>query len=215
MIWNWDYVHQIMPELLIGVWYTVLVTMASSAIALVGGLVIAMVETTRLGPLRLIVRILLEIPRGVPILVLLFFGFYVLPEHGIFLSNMLVGILTLGLVYAAFNSEIYRGSLLTIPNELRDACTALHLSAYTRWTRILIPLMIKRSAPALLNNIIAIVRQTTFLFAIGVPVLMGKAQLLGFQTFRYLEPFTLAGLLYVALNIPLLWLLSRIKQENL
>ena len=91
---------------------------------------------------------------------------------------------------------------------------ALSLSPFTTWRRVLIPLMIKRSAPALINYVLTIIRQTSFLFALGVPVLMGKASTLSFQSFKYLEPFTIAGLLYFVMNIPFLILLSRMKATN-
>ena len=116
----------ILPDLMVGVWYTVLVTLASSAIALTVGLLLAILEnlSTKLG--RAFVRFLLELFRGVPILVLLYFGFYVLPEVGLTIPAMAIGIAVLGTVYAAFCSEVYRGSLITITATagLRDACVA-------------------------------------------------------------------------------------------
>ena len=59
--------------------------------------------------------------------------------------------------------------------------------------------------------VLVLFRQSSFLFAIGVPVLLGQAQVAGYQSFRYLEPFTLAGLFYLALNLPFVYLLSRLK----
>lgn len=214
MTWDWAYVQRILPDLLMGAWYTLLVTLASSLIALIGGLMIAIFDATtgRLG--HMIVRIVLEFFRGVPILVLLYFGFYVLPEAGITLPGMALGIGVLGLVYAAFCSEVYRGSLLTIPQGMRDACVALGLSPSVTWRKVLIPLAVNRAAPALLNYVLVLFRQSSFLFAIGVPVLLGQAQVSGYQSFRYLEPFTLAGLFYLALNLPFVYLLNRNKTGN-
>lgn len=74
--------------------------------------------------------------------------------------------------------------------------------------------MVRRSAPALVNYVLILFRQTSFLFAIGVPVLMGKAQVAGYESFRYLEPFTLAGVIYLTLNLPFLYLLSRWKTKH-
>lgn len=214
MIWDWTYVRDIMPDLMIGVWYTLAVTLASSAIALIGGLLQAILENISTTVGRTFVRVLLEVIRGVPILVLLFFGFYVLPEFGIVLPAMPIGIVVLGVVYAAFCSEVYRGGLASIPVSVREACIALSLSSYVKWRKVLVPLMLKRSAPALANYVLVIIRQTSFLFAIGVPVLMGKASLMSFQSFRYLEPFTIAGLLYFAMNVPFIVLMGRFKTEH-
>lgn len=209
MNWDWEYVRAIAPELAVGAGYTILVTLASAAIALTGGLALTVFEsvTTRAG--KMLSRFLLELFRGVPILVLLYFGFYVLPEAGIRLPALALGIVVLGVVYAAFCSEVYRGSLITIPQGLRDASVALGLSPYAMWRHVLIPLTLQKAAPALMNYVLVLFRQTSFLFAIGVPVLLGKAQVAGYQSFRYLEPFTLAGLFYLTMNLPFVYLLSR------
>lgn len=214
MTWDWNFALDILPRLMLGVWYTVLVTLASSAIALTAGLLLAILEnvSTTLG--RAFVRFLLELFRGVPILVLLYFAFYVLPEVGLTFPAMPIGIAVLGVVYAAFCSEVYRGSLITIPAELRDACVALHLSPYVTWRHVLVPLMVKRSVPALLNYVLALFRNSSYLFALGVPVLMGQANTAGYESFRYLEPFTLAGLIYIVMNLPFLYLLSRLKDKH-
>ncbi|MGY4257836.1 polar amino acid transport system permease protein [Bradyrhizobium sp. USDA 4516] len=214
MTWDWRYALQILPHLMLGAWYTVLVTLASSALALTAGLLLAILESasTKLG--RALLHFLLELFRGVPILVLLYFAFYVLPEAGLTLPAMPIGIGVLGVVYAALCAEVYRGSLITIPAELRDACVALNLSPYVTWRHALVPLMIKRASPALLNHVLALFRNSAFLFAIGVPVLMGQANTASYESFRYLEPFTLAGLFYMIMNVPFLYLLSRFKDKQ-
>jgi polar amino acid transport system permease protein len=212
--WDWSYVLKILPELAVGALVTVLVTLASSAIALAGGLLLAIFECVAGTMGRFAARFLLEFFRGVPVLVLLYFGFYTLPEAGITLPALALGIFVLGIVYAAFCSEVYRGSLITIPQGLRDACVALGLSSYVTWRRVLIPLTVQHAAPALVNYVLLLFRQTSILFAIGVPVLLGKAQVAGYESFRYLEPFTMAGLFYLAMNLPFVYLLSRHKAKH-
>lgn len=214
MSWDWKQVWDMMPQLLLGVWYTVLVTLLSSVITLAGGLLLAIVQSVSTKVGRAFVRFWLELFRGVPVLVLLYFGFYALPQAGITLPALPIGIAVLGIVYAAFCSEVYRGALITIPAGLRDACVALNLSSYVTWRRVLVPLMIQRSAPALANYVLALFRTSSFLFALGVPVLLGQAQQVGFQTFRYLEAFTVAGLFYLAINVPFIYLLHRLKVKH-
>ncbi|SFK14550.1 ABC transporter permease subunit [Bradyrhizobium sp. Gha] len=214
MTWDWSFVLKILPRLMEGVWYTILVTLASSTLALSGGLALAILESVSTTFGRAFVCFWLELFRGVPTLVLLYFTFYVLPEVGIILPAIPIGIGVLGIVYAAYCSEVYRGSLITIPSELRDACVALHLSPNVTWRRVLIPLMIKRAAPALLNYVLSLFRETAVLFALGVPVLMGQANEVGYESFRYLEPYTLAGVIYLCMNLPFLYLLSRFKDKH-
>ncbi|MGY3473538.1 amino acid ABC transporter permease [Bradyrhizobium ottawaense] len=214
MTWDWSFAVKILPELMVGVWYTILVTVAGSAIALIGGLLLAILESVSTTVGRAFVRFWLELFRGVPTLVLLYFVFYALPSAGITLPAIPIGIAVLGIVYAAYCSEVYRGSLITIPRELRDACVALNLSRYVMWQRVLVPLMIQRAIPALLNYVLGMFRETAVLFAIGVPVLMSQANEVSYEHFRYLEPFTIAGFIYFGLNVPFLFLLSRVKDKH-
>lgn len=214
MTWDWRYSAEILPILIRGAIYTILVTLVSSAIALCLGLLLAILDGCGLVTARLFTRCMLEFFQGVPVIVLLYMGFYVLPEFGLTLPPLAIGIIVLGIVYAAYCSEVYRGALIAIPAELRDACVALNLSRFVTWQRVLIPLMVKRSAPALLNNVLDLLKATVQLFAIGLPVLMGEAQTAADQTYRYLEPLTLAGLIYLALNMPFLFVLSRRTQSR-
>jgi polar amino acid transport system permease protein len=202
MTWDWAYAASIMPELLFGVGVTVLATIACSAIALPGGLLIAIVQMSSGRAGQYAMRAAMEIFRGVPILVLLYFGFYALPEIGILLPGFVVGVLVLGTVYAAYCSEVYRGALMTIPAGLHDAAAALGLSKFAMWRLVLVPIAVRKSLPALVNYVLVLYKQSSFLFAIGVPVLLAQAQLAGYQSFRYLEPYTITGVLYVLMNVP-------------
>lgn len=211
MTWDWAYALRILPDLLHGAWITVAVTLASSVLALSGGLAIAIAGALGGPATRGAIRVLIDALRGVPILVLLYFGFYVLPSGGITLPALPIGVAVLGGVYAAFCSEVYRGALATVPPGLHDAAAALGLGRLGTWRHVLVPLMVRRSAPALMNYVLILFKQSAFLFALGSPVLLGKAQEAGYHSFRYLEPFTMAGLMYLAINLPFVWLLSRMK----
>jgi polar amino acid transport system permease protein len=214
MSWDWSYAFEILPDLMEGMWITVLVTSACAAIALGGGLLLAVFGTIGGTIGRLVTRGLVELFRGVPILVLLYFGFYALPQIGVILPAFLVGVLVLGVVYAAYCSEVYRGALITIPPGLHDACAALALPRWVTWARVLIPLAVHKSKPALANYILVLYRQSAYLFAIGIPVLLARAQTAGYQSFRYLEPYTLTGLFYLLLNLPFVYLLHRYKAAH-
>ncbi|MBH5392050.1 hypothetical protein [Bradyrhizobium diversitatis] len=106
------------------------------------------------------------------------------------------------------------GGLIVVPPELRDACVALSPSRLVTWPRVLIRLMVTRSAPALLNYVVGMFRATAFLFAIGVPVLIGQAQTEADRSFRFLEPYTLAGCIFLLINLPFIYILSKTKAEH-
>lgn len=214
MSWDWKIVWEMMPQLLLGVWYTVVVTVLSSAITLSGGLLLAILESVSTKVGRAFVRFWLELFRGIPVLVLLYFGFYVLPELGVTFSGLVIGVAVLGFVYSAFCSEVYRGALITIPAGLRDACVALNLSPYTTWRKVLVPIMVRRAIPSLANYVLMLFRSSSFLFALGVPVLLGEAQQAASQTYHFLEAYTVAGVFYLAINVPFVFLLHRLRVKN-
>jgi polar amino acid transport system permease protein len=214
MNWDWDFAREILPDLLDGLITTLWVSVLAAAIALFGGLAIAVFSsvTGRVG--RGLAWMLVEFCRGMPIVVALYFGFFALPELGVTLSAFAVGVLVLGVLYAAYCSEVYRGALLSIPPGMKDACVALGLPAHVTWRRILVPLAVRRSAPALMNYVLIMYRESALLFAIGVPVLLAKAQVVGDQSYRYLEPYTIVGLIYLALNMPVVLFLHRYERRH-
>lgn len=213
MSWDWAYAGQIMPTLLRGVWQTFVVTMLSGTMALLGGLLIALARWTAPPAVRVGLKVLVEITRGVPILVLLFFAFYGLPSAGLRPSAFLTGVLVLGAVYAAYCSEVYRGGLACVPRTTWDAAAALGLPTRVTWTRVVLPTVLRANVGALANYVVILYKQTALLFAIGVPVLLTNAQVAGYESFRYLEPFTLAGLLYLLLNLPSVWVIRRVERR--
>lgn len=127
MIWDWNYAFEILPDLLSGLVLTILVTIVSSISALTGGLFLAMFSIIFGNVGKITNRIIIEVFRGIPILVLLFFGFYCFPLLGMMLPAFFVGVLVLGLVYAAYCSEVYRGAIYSIPQGIKDGCHALGL----------------------------------------------------------------------------------------
>ncbi|MEV5409052.1 amino acid ABC transporter permease [Thermopolyspora sp. NPDC052614] len=213
MTWDWEYAWSIVPALLAGLRETFLVTCVSGALALVLGMVIAVAGWFAPRPVRLLIRGLVELGRGLPILVLLFFTFYALPQYGVVLPPFATGVLVLGVVYAAYCSEVYRGAIVSLPRGTWDACAALNLPRWTTWTRVILPLVFRNSVGALGGYLIVIYKQTALLVTIGVPVLLTAAQTAGYASYRYFEPYTLAGLLYLLLNLPSIWLVRVLERR--
>lgn len=213
MNWDWHYAWQIMPTLLDGVVQTLLVTLASATIALLGGLAVAVARWVSPAVVSAPLRLLVELARGIPILVLLFFGFYALPSVGLRLSAFVTGVTVLGAVYAAYCSEVYRGGLASVPPAIWDSASALGLPTFVTWTRVILPTVVRGNVGAFGNYVVILYKQTALLFTIGMPVLLTNAQVAGYESFRYLEPFTLAGALYLLLNLPSIWLVRRLERR--
>lgn len=125
----------------------------------------------------------------------------VLPLFGLNLSAMAVGILVLALNTGAYGAEVVRGAILAVPRGQREAAAALNMSRMQTYIRVVIPQAIPPVVPALGNYLIAMFKDTPLLSAITVLELLQTAKVIGAETFRYTEPLTLVGVLFLAVSL--------------
>jgi polar amino acid transport system permease protein len=212
MTWDWNFVAEIMPALLNGLRVTLVATVLGSLVAFVLGLVLAVLQR---GPksLRIVIRGIVEFIRSTPLLVQVFFLFTVLPQFGIVLGAMTVGVIALGLHYASYTSEVYRAGIDAVPRGQWEAATALSLPRSRVWTGVVLPQATPRVLPALGNYVISMFKETPLLIAIGVLDIVGEARAVGNTSFRYVEAYTLAGLLFLLLSYPAALLVRRLERR--
>ena len=201
MAWDWSYTWHILPTLLKGLVVTLEATFLGFAFALVVGLVWAVIRRGAPGVLRTTVVWLVEFIRSTPLLVQLFFIYYVLPQWGLVLSPLVAGVLGLGLHYSAYTAEVYRSGIDAVPKGQWDAATALGFGRLETFWRIVLPQAIPPIIPALGNRLIAIFKDSPLLAVITVTELLQQAKLLGAENFRYLEPLTLVGVIFLILSL--------------
>ena len=200
-LWDWGYTWQILPELARAAVITIEATLLGFALAAVLGLVFALLRMSKNPWIANPITGFIEFVRGTPVLIQIFFMFYVLPQFGITMPALLTGVLALGLHYATYCSEVYRAGLENIPRGQWEAATALNLTPYRTFKDVIIPQAIPPIAPALGNYFIAMFKETPLLSAIAVVELMQTAKILGSFSFRYLEPMTLVGLFFLAMSL--------------
>ena len=200
-MWDWAYTWQILPDLLAAAVITIEATLLGFAVAAVLGLVLAILRMSQNPWIANPITGCIEFIRGTPVLIQIFFMFYVLPQFGITMPALLTGVLALGLHYATYCSEVYRAGLENIPRGQWEASTALNLTPYRTFKDVIIPQAIPPIAPALGNYFIAMFKETPLLSAIAVVELMQTAKILGSFSFRYLEPFTLVGVFFLAMSL--------------
>jgi polar amino acid transport system permease protein len=201
MEWDWGFVWQIFPTLVDGVKITILATLGGSVLAAVVGLGIAV---ARRSPNRLLSRsvgFLAEFIRGTPLLVQLYFIFYVLPDAGILLSPMVAGVIGLGLHYGTYTAEVYRAGIDNVPRGQWEAAKACNLTTVQTWTRIVLPQALPPMIPALANYFIAMFKETPLLSAITVLELMNQAKSVANSSYRYIEPITLVGAFFLVISL--------------
>jgi len=218
MKWDWNFVAEILPVLLDGAAITVQATLVGSLIALVVGLAFAIWQRSHRRWIRLPVVCVVQFWRGTPLLVQLFFIFFVLPEFGIALPAFVAGVVGLGLHYACYTAEVYRAGIANVDQGQWDAAQACNLGTAQAWRYVILPQAVPPMIPALGNYVIGMFKESALLSAITVAELMTRAQGIGSSTFRYTEPLTLVGIMFLVISVTaglfVMWLERRLGRPH-
>lgn len=211
-IWDWNYAWEVLPILAQASVLTIQVTVMGFVLALLMGLVFALGRMVGPWWLRMLVSALVEFIRSTPLLIQIFFLYYVMPEFGLTLDALPTGVLALGLHYGAYCAEVYRAGLQSVPKGQWEASLALNLSAWTTFKDIVIPQAIPPVVPALGNYLVALFKETPLLSVIAVMELMQTAKILGSESFQYTEPITLVGLFFLVFSLLSASLIRRLER---
>ncbi|MCL6498506.1 MAG: amino acid ABC transporter permease [Firmicutes bacterium] len=204
-----------LPALLRGALLTLQVSALAITLAAAVGVGVAAARTAPLAPLRWLGAAYVEVFRNTPLLVQIFFVFFGLPRVGLRLSPFQSGLLALSLYTAAYNAEVFRAGLEAVPRGLREAAAALGLSGWQRFRHVVLPVAVRISLPALGNNFVALVKNSSLVSAIGMVELTFVARDLEAWTFRSFEVYGMATLLYLALVLLLVWALRNVESRAL
>jgi polar amino acid transport system permease protein len=211
-VWDWNYALSILPALLEGLGITLVATVLGSIVAMLLGLVFALLQRGP-RPVAIVVRLFVEFVRSTPLLVQIFFLYFGLPVFGIVLSGLAVGVIALGVHYACYTSEVYRAGIDAVPRGQWEAATALSLPRSRVWTGVVLPQAVPRVIPALGNYVISMFKEVPLLVGIGVLCVVGRAEEAGNTFFRYVEPYTMAGLFFLLLSYPASLLVRRLERR--
>lgn len=213
MIWDNNFAFSVLPVLLQGLWTTVHITVMGTLLAAGLGLVFAVLRRLAIPVLSQVVSFLVVFVRGTPLLVQAYVAFFVLPAYGISFDALTTGMVVIGVNYSAYMAEVYRSGIQGVPTGQWEAATALSLPGSRTWGRIILPQAIRTVVPMLGNYLIQMFKDSAVLSAITVVELMATAQAIGSSSFRYLEPLTLAALLFLAVSYPASRLVNRLERR--
>jgi polar amino acid transport system permease protein len=202
-----------LPALARGAAMTLFVSLTAIALGLVLGMLLSFARMSANRWLSAAARFYISALRGIPILVLLLMVFYLLPAVGLEAPPLVAAIAALTLNTAAFQAEIYRGGFAVIPPGQIEAARVLGLSETRIKTRILIPQVIWLVTPALVNEIIVLLKNSSLVSVIAVTELMRVSQQLVSKTYKPTEIYLAACLLYVLMNLCLSALGSRLRRR--
>ncbi|CAA0132095.1 Arginine transport system permease protein ArtQ [Mycolicibacterium vanbaalenii] len=211
-LWDWEYAREVLPGLVSAfLKFTLGITAAASVIAIVVGLVLVLGRRADSRWISWPAYGVVEFVRSTPIPIQLFFVYFGLPVIGIRPSALVTGVAVLGVHYACYMSEVYRAGIDAIPRGQWEACTALSLPPHRTWRRVILPQVVRRVLPSTGNQIIALFKETPFLIVIGVAEMVTVANQFGGQNYRYIEPITVAGVIFLAASYPTSVLMRKLE----
>ncbi len=202
-----------LPKLLHGAGVTITVSIVSYVLAAVVGLVFGVARMTRFWPARAVATAYIQLIRGTPLLLQLFFIYYVLPYGGVVLSPLVAGVLGLTINYGAYMAEVFRSGIQAIPREQWEAARSLGMSRRLLMRRVVLPQAIRIVIPALGNFFISIFKDSALVSVISMRDLMFTGELLASATFKYFEIFTLVAIIYFVISYPVAKLVDYVERK--
>ncbi len=189
------------PYVLEGSLVTISVVVGAMGLGLLLGVPLAVGQVYGNPLLRRLVDVYVWFFRGVPLLVLLFlFYFGLFSMLNINLSAFAVAVIVLGLISAAYQSQIFRGAILSLPEGQFRAARALGMSDRTAILHIILPQALRLSIPGWSNEYSIILKDSAVTFALGVPEIMARTHFVATRTYQHLPLYLMAGLIYLVLT---------------
>jgi polar amino acid transport system permease protein len=213
MEWDWSFVKEIIPILARGVIVTIQATLLGSILAMLLGLFWAVLRRSRRKYISRPVWWFTDFVRGTPLLVQLYFLFFVLPDVGILLPPLAAGVIGLGVHYSTYTAEVYRAGIDNVSKGQWEAATACNLKGIQTWVHVIIPQAVPPMIPVLANYIVMMFKESVLLSAITVVELMNAARSVANSYYRYLEPMTLVGIFFLLVSIPTVYMLKKLESQ--
>ncbi len=205
--------HTFFPSLLKGAAITVLISAASMALAMILGVMLALVRGYGPRAAGAVATAYVEIYRGTPLLIQLFILYYGLPNIGITLSPLAAAIIGLGMNYAAYEAEVYRAGMEAVPRGQMEAALSLGMGQSLALRRIIFPQAFRISLPAVTNDFIALFKDSSIVSVIAMVELTKTYGILAATTLRYFELGIIVAILYFGMSYPLSLLARKLERK--
>ena len=213
-----DQSAEFLPILLMGVKLTILVTIGSLVVSTLLGLIWALMRVSGVRLLAGTSRTIINIIRGIPIIVQLFYIYFVLPDFGITLSALQAAIIGLGIAYSAYQAENFRAGIEAIDHGQVEAAQSIGMGWGVMMRRVILPQAVRIVLPPYGNTMIMMLKDSSQASTITVAELALQGKLIASSTFQNSTVFTLVALLYLTMSIPLIiivgWLEKRFGRKS-
>ena len=202
-----------LPVLMQGVLTTIAITAAALVIATLLGLFWALLRVSGVAPLAHASRILTNLIRGVPIVVVLFYMYFVMPDFGISLSAFQAGALGLGIAYSSYMAEVFRAGIDAEDVGQYEAAQSLGMSRAKVMRRVILPQAFKIALPPYGNNLVMMLKDSSQTAVITVVELSMQSKLIAAATFKSATIFTLVALIYLAMSLPMMYGVGKLERR--
>lgn len=201
MVFDFSFALDVLPALLEAARLTLVITVASFMLAMIGGVALLLLRRSSSRSLASSATALSDFIRSTPVLVQIYFLYFLAPNLGIRLSPLSTGIMALSIHYSCYLAEAYRAGLEAVPRGQWDAVTALGFGRMQAYSRVILPQALQPMVPAAGTYLIHMFKETPLLASISVAEMMFVASEIGADRFRYLEPITICGLLFLVMSL--------------
>ncbi len=201
---DWEVVWESVPLIWKGAGATVSMFAWALVIGTVGALALALMRMSAVMPVRWFAIGFGWLFRGIPLLILLFFAFFALPELGILLSPFLAAVVGFSLWTAAYQAEVIRSGIIAVPPGQAEASEALGMTKAHYMRRIILPQGLRIMVPPYTGNAITLLKQTSLATLVTVPEMALLTQRIFSNNFKFVEPIFVLGMIYLAMTSVLL-----------
>jgi polar amino acid transport system permease protein len=201
------------PILIKGAGVTVMVTICSLVLSTFLGLFWALLRTSHIKVLSRISTTFVNIIRGIPILVQLFYIYFVLPDIGIQLTAFQAGTIGLGIAYSAYMAEVFRAGIEAIDVGQIEAAQSIGMTRRLIMTRVVLPQAFRIALPPYGNNLIMLLKDSSQTSAITVAELSLESKLIAASSFKNMTVFSLGAIGYLVMSLPLIFLVARLEKR--
>ena len=209
----WEIFTTKFPVFMQGVSTTVQLALYTVLLGSILGLLVAIFRYTPLTPLRWLMNAYVAFIRGTPLLVQVLLIVYGLPQLGIRLPRMTLCVIALVINSGAYMAELIRSGLQSVEKGQEEAADSLGMSGYQKMRYIILPQAIKVTLPAMGNEFIAIIKESSVLYAVGVYELTYQANKLASVNYRYLETLIVSAMIYFVLTYSMTKLLGLLERR--
>ncbi len=204
---------EFLPILLQGLWLTVVVTLGALLLSTGLGLVWAMMRVSGWRPAVAVSLGLVTVIRGIPIIVQLFFIYFVLPDYGLSFTALQAAILGLGIAYSAYQAENFRAGIQAIGRGQQEAAASMGMGWWLVMRLVILPQAVRIVLPSYGNVLVMLLKDSSQASTITVAELTLKGKLIASASFKNTSVFTLVALLYLLMSIPLIYGVGRLERR--